>query len=123
MDSDGHCEIYLPWSSYNRPHPQHFYTVYFDSPSPAAYEIAKKYHPGWWSLPAAAKTLHARNAHIILGDGLDDPVKFVSCWTKSGRVTGGTGQAIRMAEALGIPVFNFAVYTGQRIYDQIRSLK
>lgn len=64
------------------------------------------FHPAWDRCSQYAKNLHARNAAIILGKGLDDPVKFVVCWTKDGKATGGTGQGIRIAESLCIPVFN-----------------
>lgn len=44
------------------------------------------------------------------------PVGWVLCWTPDGaaegietsRATGGTGQAIRLASAHGIPVYNLA---------------
>ena len=35
--------------------------------------------------------------------------KFVICWTKNGKGTGGTGQAIRIAKGFGIPVFDLAI--------------
>lgn len=53
-----------------------------------------------------AHDLQARNTNQIFGDNLDTPVDFVLAWTKDGKDTGGTGQAIRMAEAKGIPVIN-----------------
>ena len=39
---------------------------------------------------------------------LTEPVSAVVCWTMRGRVEGGTGVAIRLAETAGIPVFNLA---------------
>ncbi|HRY03076.1 MAG TPA: hypothetical protein P5256_08115, partial [Beijerinckiaceae bacterium] len=33
---------------------------------------------------------------------------FVICWTKDARGGGGTGQAIRLARAHGVPVFDLA---------------
>jgi hypothetical protein len=53
-------------------------------------------------------------AHQILGRELDDPACFVVCWrpdgatTAPGPSTGGTGQALRIAVAQHIPVFNLA---------------
>ena len=39
--------------------------------------------------------------------GLDEPdSEFVICWTHDGTDVGGTGQAIRIANHYGIPVFN-----------------
>lgn len=57
----------------------------------------------------------ARNMLQIMGLGLDEPSKFVLCWTpdgcttKEGRIkkTGGTGQAIAYADEMDIPIFNF----------------
>lgn len=58
----------------------------------------------------------ARNAMQILGPDLNEPCQFIICWTPDGcsnaqertNLTGGTGQAIVHASALGIPVFNLA---------------
>ena len=53
-----------------------------------------------------------RNVHQILGLDLRTPTSAVICWTADGATsittedTGGTGQAIRIASDLGIPVFN-----------------
>lgn len=79
-----------------------------------AFEIAAIYHPTWGGLKPYVKKLHARNAQQILGKNLDCEVKFVVCWTPDGaekqttKDTGGTGQAIRVANAHNIPVFNLA---------------
>ena len=44
----------------------------------------------------------------MLGPELMDPVNFIVCWTKDGKATGGTGQALRIAAdpAYAIPIFN-----------------
>lgn len=34
------------------------------------------------------------------------PVKFVACWTPGGEVVGGTGHALRVAKAHGVPIRN-----------------
>lgn len=58
-----------------------------------------------------------RNAFQVLGRGFAEPVEFVVCWTpkysvdEAGRVcdaSGGTGQAVRIAYALGIPVYHLS---------------
>lgn len=71
-----------------------------------AMQLAAKFHPAWDRCSAYARKLHGRNCFQILGITLDNPTKFVVCWTKDGKASGGTGQAIRMAEAYSIPVFN-----------------
>ncbi len=67
---------------------------------------AGKYHPVWSKLSPYAKELMARNSAIMCGEDLLHPVDFVICWTKDGGATGGTGQALRIASDLNIPVFN-----------------
>ena len=71
---------------------------------------AARYHPAWSKCSNdAARSLHARNSLVMMGDHLNDPVKFVVCWTVDGAVTGGTGQALRIAQEHQIPIFNLAV--------------
>lgn len=67
---------------------------------------AAQFHPAWDKCGPYAKKLHARNSAIMLGAFLNDPVVFVVCWTKDGKASGGTGQALRIAKQLYIPVFN-----------------
>ena len=77
--------------------------------SPAAMEISSMYHPNLAACAEYVRLLHGRNAMIMLGTyvkGNPLPVSTVICWTPEGKVTGGTGQALRMAEGLGIPVCN-----------------
>lgn len=103
----GVMELYLPWDGFNGLHSR------WTPPKPEAYELAGEIHPAWLNCSEAAQKLHARNMHQILGWNLDDPVKLVLCWTpdgattETGTSTGGTGQAIRLANMYEIPVFNF----------------
>jgi hypothetical protein len=71
-----------------------------------AQEIARKYHPAWNNLSHAAKKLMTRNTFQILGYDLNTPVSVVVCWTLGGRIQGGTGQALRIAKDMNIPIFN-----------------
>ncbi len=95
-----HKEIYLPWRGFNE-NTSNLYTATAD-----AFVLAQKYHPAWDKLSQAAKKLMSRNCYQILGQDLKTPVEFVICWTKDGRASGGTGQALRIAEDLKIPVYN-----------------
>lgn len=87
-----------------------------------AFELASRYHPGWQRMVDAGKydmlLLHARNGQQVLGPELDLPVRCVLCWAdgstfdREGRVinvSGGTGQAVRLAVGHGIPVYNLAL--------------
>lgn len=68
--------------------------------------IARHFHPAWERCSQGAQKLHTRNVPQVLGQTLSSPVRFVLCWTKDGGPTGGTGQAIRIANALPVPVLN-----------------
>lgn len=70
------------------------------------YHVAEQFHPAWNRCSNYAKRLHARNTPIVLGADLLHPVRFVLCWTAGGKITGGTGQALRIAKGHDIPVFN-----------------
>lgn len=82
-----------------------------------ALKTVAKYHPCGNKLRGSdTYRKHARNAQIILGEVLNDPVSVVVCWTPDGarnhqertRGTGGTGQAISIAADNGILVINLA---------------
>lgn len=83
------------------------FTADMSAPNPHWFEHAAQFHPAWSKCSPWAQALHARNSAIMLGAQLNDPVKFVLCWTKDGKASGGTGQALRIADRCGIPVFNF----------------
>lgn len=74
--------------------------------TPEALELGEKYHPKWNALSEPSKLLIARNGFQVLGPSLKTPVKFIICWTKDGKASGGTGQALRIAEDYGIKVYN-----------------
>ncbi len=90
-----------------------------------AIELALKFHPN----PKALKNkgdyvlrLMGRNMQIISGQFLDSNVEFVVCWTKDGKASGGTGQAIRYANSLGIPVYNLKNMSLTEIMIYIKSI-
>lgn len=106
----GSKEIFIPWDNYQTAagvrragEPDVYVGV-----SEAAMQLAAKHHPAWSACSQGAKKLLARDGYQVLGHSLDKPSKFVLCWcpVKSGVPQGGTAQAIRVAEAHGIPVFN-----------------
>lgn len=96
-------ELYLPWPRFNG-HPW----ATLERPTAAAVNIAAAHHPAWADLDWKSRMLHARNSHIVLGRDCNDPVDFLVCWTRGGRTVGGTGQAIRVARAYDVPVYNLA---------------
>ena len=109
---DPRKEIYLPWKGFNHSNshlnPQEF--PFTDQ----EVSFTARLHPAWRKCSPAARKMHTRNTRIMLGieplHGTNViPVKFVICWTHNGQVKGGTGQALRLAAALDIPVFNFGL--------------
>jgi len=101
--SDPHnAKIYLPWKNFNN-NPSALHDI-----SVEAYEMAKHYHPNWYACSQAATKFHARNCYQVLGTDLKTPSQFILCWTPNAAVTGGTGQALRIALDHSIPIFNMA---------------
>lgn len=104
ISSNGYKQIFLPWKGFNNN-----LSTYID-PSDEAFDIAKQFHPAWNRLSQGAKKLQARNSHQILGPDLNTPSDFVICYTKDGKLVGGTSQAIKVANHYNIPVFNIGSY-------------
>lgn len=92
-------------------------------PTPEAYVLAAKYHRAWARLSTAGQALIARNGHQVLGADLKTPARFVLCWTPDGATdrttskTGGTGQAVRVANAHGVKVWNLARGDHRKIWE------
>lgn len=76
--------------------------------TPEAVDMASEYHPNWRACRPFVRKLHGRNMQIVLGQDLNDPVQFIACWTPEAAGGGGTGQALRLARALDIPVYDLA---------------
>ena len=74
--------------------------------TPEAIAHAARYHPNWLACTEYAKRLHGRNSMVVLGEALNEPVQMIVCWTPDAKIVGGTGQALRIAADLGIPVRN-----------------
>ena len=68
--------------------------------------VAKAAHGAWDRCWPRARRLHSRNAAVVLGPELDDPVDLVLAWTQGGQVRGGTGNTMKIASARNIPVVN-----------------
>ncbi len=113
-------EIFVPWAGYNG------LPLKYPVPDEASI-IAAKHHPLWFKLPQGAKKMMARNVLQILGPTLDKPSSLVVCWTRDGCTTtkerswktGGTGQAISIANTYNIPVYNLARKDHLGIYNKM----
>ena len=103
-----HHEIFTPWPRFNGAR----VATRLMNPTVKAMAIAAEVHPNWSLLTEPVKKLHARNVHQVLGADCTSPCSMVICWTPDGSTgvtsqrTGGTGQAIRIAAAHKIPIFN-----------------
>ena len=104
--ANGKKEIYLPWKNFNG----NKSNLIFDDDIEAI-NIAKKYHPAYNGLSQGAKRLISRDSYQVLGKDLKTPSKYIICYTDG---TGGTSQALRIAEdiQINIPIFNLYHYKG-----------
>ncbi len=99
-------EIYLPWVGFNGRLRVEGIIAPDLSNWEQALEISEEAHPNWGRCSEGARKLLTRNVYQVLGKDLDTPCEFIICWTKDGKASGGTGQALRMADVWEIPVFN-----------------
>ena len=101
--------VFLPWPGYNGWRGPDVVT-YTEASLDFFSSIAADHHPAWERCSPAVRKLHARNVAVVFGARASDitPSRAVVCWTEGGRVTGGTGLAIRLALSAQIPVFNLA---------------
>ena len=95
-------EIYLPWKCFEQSKSPLYHVT------DQAMEVAALFHPAWSNLKPGARKLMGRNAYQMLGLDLKTKTDMIICWTAGAKVSGGTGQSIRMAEFYDIPVFNLA---------------
>ena len=111
-------EIFIPWNGFNRRHVTQP-GIYCGWPSATIYEnamtMAAQYHPNWGACSQGARQMHTRNMAQILGHDLKSPSKFVVCWTPNASGSGGTGQALRVAKALGIPIYDLGAQMDEKM--------
>jgi hypothetical protein len=113
----GRVELYLPRPPFEpsaRSRAEGSNVLVLGEPTEAAYALAARFHPCFRTLSLEARHLRARDVHEVLGRDLASPAALVVCWTPdgsvdgTGRLVGGTGQALRIARHRGIPVLNLA---------------
>lgn len=103
LSGGGHVELCLPWWSYERTWvekavEQGAKVCVLDDNDKDAFMSVESFHPAGKNLKPAIKRLHARN-YLIVKD-----TSLVIAFPK-GPTMGGTGQGIRIATHLGIPIF------------------
>lgn len=107
IQANGTKEIYLPWASFNSFH-HHVGKTYYAEPTAQGIEVASHFHSNWNACNPVVRKLMGRNTHQVSGYDCNTPADLVICWTPEGSGSGGTGQAIRIANYLGIPVYDLA---------------
>jgi hypothetical protein len=105
---DIHCErseLYLPWASFEERQLLPGQRCWLASQALLGHiEAARAAHPIFDGLRPAVQSLMIRNAMIVLR--FDRPVDMVTAYPNvAKRGWGGTGHAIRVAGAAGVPVF------------------
>ena len=117
----GQRTIWLPWRGYDG-HRGPDCRVLSAEVLSKSMEIAAPLHPAWDRCSLAVRKLHARNV-AILGVTFDRPVDAVVAFTSGARVEGGTGIAIRIAEAHGIPVFNLGSMAPRAVCERLAAIR
>ena len=118
----GQRTLYLPWPGYNGHQGPDCRTLSRSELSDCM-DVASRLHPAWHRCSPAARKLHARNVHILLGSGLDRPVDAVVAWTRDAAVTGGTGMGLRIAAAHGIPVMNLGAQSPRESCERLLAIR
>lgn len=106
-------EIYIPWEGFNNRTTREK-DVILPIFTPEHMEVAASLHPNWEACSDGAKKLHTRNLYQVAGLDGATFVDFVICWTPNGSGSGGTGQAIRLANQLNIPVYDLGKEGGYK---------
>ncbi len=114
--------LVLPWPGYNGHAGPDCRTLSAGERQPAL-DVAERLHPAWQKCSRGVRALHARNAGVVMGPGLNRPVDAVICWTPGREVVGGTGMALRIAGDAGIPVLNLAVDSPRDVCLFLRALR
>lgn len=109
IQGGGKKEIFLPWDGFenaSQTNPDYITPAFSDH----VMQLASEIHPAWDKCKRWVRRMHARNINQIIGPDDFNPElsDLVICWTKGASGAGGTGQAIRLAHRLGVPVFDLA---------------
>ena len=117
----GQHTIWLPWQGYNGLQGPDCRVPDGELRS-RCMDIAERAHPAWDRCSPGVRALHARNV-AILGVATERPVDAVVCWSEGGKIAGGTGLGIVIAEAHDIPVFNLGVMAPKEACEHLRDLR
>jgi hypothetical protein len=106
-NAHGPKEIYIPWEGFNKRYTNEWGVIGHEiTHYHTARNLAAEHHPTWNKLSLGIRPLMIRNSYQIMGRDMQSPCLFVLCSTPGSQGQGGTGQAIRIAQAHNIPVFD-----------------
>lgn len=114
------CTAYIPWVDFNSHLQSQALKIVPDFTGLHIKTLARMYHPKYDELTQGAQKMMMRNICQVLGEDLKSPVAYVVCWTKDGKASGGTGQAIRCAQDRGILVRNLFRHPFDVVIDELR---
>jgi hypothetical protein len=117
MGSNRRCVIFLPWYKFNfeeyEPVKNENCIDYIDVGNRQQGNLSvDNFHPNPRQLSQGGFKLMARNYYQVNGLNNYPVVDFVLCCAdvdKKGNVKGGTGQAVRIAKSMNIPIINIRV--------------
>lgn len=101
-------ELYLPWKAFSGKDSKLYYI------DETTLQAAKAYSPTFDNLKPAIQSFLAKNARMVLGSKLNSNALFLLCWSEDGAElkkdvvagTGNVGHVIKIANSIGMPVFN-----------------
>ena len=101
------------------------YTPFEEIPQ-LGYDLVDELHGRPSKLTPMGRKLMARNAMQVLGRNCDDPSNLLVCYTEDGclnhasrtKDTGGTGQAISIADKYGVKILNLSDYSHLELVEQ-----
>jgi hypothetical protein len=104
----GSVTIHLPWQSFesawvNKLPKERATIVVLQENDFDAYNSVRNFHPAYEKLTPSVRAINARYFNIL------NDVSFLICWTKEGQLIGSTGQAMRLATYLHIPLYNLGI--------------
>ena len=114
------AQIWLPWKTFNANYKKFKYHTHevIQESDKEAFDSVAKYHPNSSGFSKGVLALMARNYRQIVGINSRDS-EFVVCWTPDGKASGGTGQALRIAEDKGIPIYNLF---HKDVYEEVMAI-
>lgn len=128
MGAESNFVAFLPWNDFNKEKFDYTIGTYniLSDKDDKALESVRLFHPKPSSLSIGAKKLMARNYKQVMGDPALDlpPVNFIVCCANGSHisVSGGTGQALRIAFDEGISVINIRANSWQKRLSNITNI-